>query len=70
MSISYYAQDEENPDNRLVCPNCGADVLVSEFGELGMCKECFESWPLDELHCRVPIESTVTHEKRPQEVDP
>ena len=55
MSISYYKQGEEKPEDRLVCPLCGADVLLSEFGELGMCEECSEAWPISDLHCRVPI---------------
>ena len=62
MSISYYEQDEENRDNRLVCPNCGSDVLISEFGELGMCQECFESWSISDLHTRVPILTQVNQE--------
>ena len=64
MSIAYYAQDEENADNRLVCPLCGADVLISEFGELGMCQDCFESWPVSDLHTRVPILTQLNQEKR------
>ena len=64
MSTSYYEQPEENLDNRLVCPNCGKDVLISEFGELGMCQEDFEAWPVSDLHTRVPILTQLNKEVR------
>ena len=67
MSIGYYSQDddgsphfEEDPKNRLVCPNCGEDVLISEYGETWLCEGCYEEGMVNDLHCREPIESMIT----------
>ena len=66
MSIGYYSQDEEhsphweeNPNNRLVCPECGCDVHISEGGEVFYCRECDEEGLISTLSCRTPIESGV-----------
>jgi len=42
MSVSFYKQDDEepNPEFRLVCPYCGDEILISEYGEKVICLKC------------------------------
>ena len=47
MSQAFYEQDEET-ENRLVCPDCGREILISEYGETGLCPECFDERPIGE----------------------
>ena len=49
MSIAYYSQEEENDEDVLVCPECGRPVLISEYGELGLCERCGEEYPISDL---------------------
>ena len=74
MSIGYYSQDddgsphfEEDPKNRLVCPDCDEDVLISEYGETWLCEGCYEEGQVKDLRCRESIEemlSIINQEKR------
>ena len=67
MSIGYNSQDdegsinfEENPNARLVCPECDDDVLISEYGDTWLCEGCFEEGKVTDLHTRIPVEELVS----------
>ena len=64
MILEYYSQDEElsphweeNPDDRLVCPECGCDVIMDDQSLTFICTECMEDGLVSNLSCRVPITS-------------
>ena len=72
MSIEYYSQDEvdsphfeENPDNRLVCPECDEDVVMDDQSLTFWCMECQEEGLVTNLSTREPITS-ITSDKRLQ----
>ena len=45
MSTAFYKQDEEDYFLRLVCPECGDEVFISEYGETVFCESCGEEYP-------------------------
>ena len=53
MSQGFYEQEEGT--DKLVCPECGHPVLISEYGETGLCVRCFEEHPITVCPCEYPM---------------
>ena len=49
---AFYPQDEEDYYIRLVCPDCGNEVLRSEYGETVFCEVCGEEHPISKAPTR------------------